>query len=195
MKPAIWKPNGMVSLRLRDDLFTIGQMSVNSIMRLFDVSNSEDIWDDDVLSSALPLFDVFVGRVVIQNLATRYIPKKSVQTVAVPPQRLWIKPYICYDGKFPFRGGKLVDLGPEGIGESTEAPVIKENLQLPDDRDVIERTELTNMWGAVSLGDRLRRYFDTGINRDDLKFEIFPGLWSDREQLRPLTSRLPIPLR
>ena len=51
------------------------------------------------------------------------------------------------------------------------------------------------MWGHNDLGGRLRRYFDTGIDRDDLKFEVFPGLWNDREALRPLTRRLPIPLR
>ncbi|WP_218057486.1 hypothetical protein [Gilliamella sp. WF3-4] len=51
------------------------------------------------------------------------------------------------------------------------------------------------MWGDVDLRDRLCRYFDTGINRDDLKFEVFPDLWDDREKLRPLTRRLPEPLR
>ncbi|ECF4923130.1 TPA_asm: hypothetical protein G0B48_16615 [Salmonella enterica subsp. indica] len=35
----------------------------------------------------------------------------------------------------------------------------------------------------------------TGINRDDLKFEVFPMLWNDRESLRPLTRRRPIPMR
>ncbi len=195
MKSAIWKPNGMVSLQLRDDLFTIGQMSVKPIMRLYDVSNTEDVWEDSVFSFMIPLFDVFVGRIVIQKLAVRFIAEKSVQTVATPPQRLWIKPHLSYDGKFPFKGGKLIDLGPEGMGDSTHASVTQENLLLPDDREVIEQVELTNMWGAVSLGDRLRRYFDTGVNRDDLKFEIFPGLWNDREELMPLTSRLPMPLR
>ena len=51
------------------------------------------------------------------------------------------------------------------------------------------------MWGSHDLNDRLVRYFNTGINRDDLKFEVFPGLWVDREKLRPLTRRLPEPLR
>lgn len=49
--------------------------------------------------------------------------------------------------------------------------------------------------GSEDLKDRLWRYFDTGINRDDLKFEVFPDLWNDREELRPLTRRLPVPLR
>ena len=51
------------------------------------------------------------------------------------------------------------------------------------------------MWGDLDLADRLARYYDTGVNRDDLKFEVFPGLWDDREKLRPLTRRLPVPLR
>lgn len=77
----------------------------------------------------------------------------------------------------------------------TEAVVIKHDLSSVDDKELIEKYGLTSMWGDEDLGDRLRRYFDTGINRDDLKFEVFPGLWNDRESLRPLTRRLPIPLR
>lgn len=96
---------------------------------------------------------------------------------------------------FPFLGGKIIDLGPDGNVSVTQAPVIKEDLTLPQDRNFIEKYELDNMWGHEDLSDRLCRYFDTGINRDDLKFEVFPGLWDDREKLRPLTRRLPVPLR
>lgn len=96
---------------------------------------------------------------------------------------------------FPFLGGKLIDLGPSGNVGITLAPVIQEDLDLPKDRQIIENVELTNMWGNEDLSDRLQRFFDTGINRDDLKFEVFPGLWNDRESLRPLTRRLPLTLR
>ncbi|AVD85489.1 hypothetical protein C4Q28_09310 [Pseudomonas sp. SWI6] len=97
--------------------------------------------------------------------------------------------------KFSFYGGKLIDVGVGDNPETYGAPVIKHDLSVRDDRDIIEAHELTNMWGDQDLSDRLSRYYDAGINRDDLKFEIFPGLWDDREQLRPLTRRLPIPLR
>jgi hypothetical protein len=101
------------------------------------------------------------------------------------------------DGKnsFLFMGGRLVDARPNEDISTLEGAVIKENLQLPQDREIIEKYELTPMWSHEDLGARLIRYFDTGINRDDLKFEAFPGLWDDREKLRPLTCRLPIPLR
>lgn len=32
------------------------------------------------------------------------------------------------------------------------------------------------MWGADTLRDRLCRYFETGINQDNLKCRVFPGL-------------------
>jgi len=102
---------------------------------------------------------------------------------------------LNFDGGFPFRGGDLIDIGTEGKIGTTLAPILKEDLALPQDRELIETYELTHMWSDEDLGDRLRRYFDTGINRDDLKFEVFPGLWDDRAKLRPLTRRLPIPLR
>lgn len=76
-----------------------------------------------------------------------------------------------------------------------EIETLQHDLSPVNDKEIIEKYEITNMWGHNDLGDRLRRYFDTGIDRDDLKFEVFPGLWNDREALRPLTRRLPIPLR
>ncbi|MBC3478917.1 hypothetical protein HU747_25365 [Pseudomonas taiwanensis] len=92
-------------------------------------------------------------------------------------------------------GGRLVDLGGDERVETYEAPVLKHDLSVEEDRNIIEKYELVNMWSDRDLSDRLARYHDTGINRDDLKFEIFPGLWHDREVLRPLTRRLPIPMR
>ncbi len=100
-----------------------------------------------------------------------------------------------YNGDCPWRGGKLVNVGDSGEIAAWQAPIIKQDLCLPDDREIIENMELTNIWSDLDLSDRLCRYFDTGVNRDDLKFEAFPGLWNDREKLRPLTRRLPAPLR
>ncbi|AZL71387.1 hypothetical protein EJA05_02840 [Pseudomonas oryziphila] len=96
---------------------------------------------------------------------------------------------------FSLYGGRLVDLSGGDRVETYEAPVIKHDLSVVEDREIIEGHELVNMWGDEDLSDRLARYYDSGINRDDLKFEIFPGLWNDREALRPLTRRLPIPMR
>jgi hypothetical protein len=155
-------------------------------------------WHDTDLSKAAPLFCVMVGRVVLQRLVEARIRDKSVMppdNLPIPPN--WIKPNLNVGpgrtGTFAWRGGKLIRLQTDL--DAVNAPAIKPQLDVASDRETIESCELTNMWGDHDLGDRLRRYFDTGVNRDDLKFEIFPGLWDDREKLRPLTRRLPEPLR
>ncbi|WP_323123585.1 hypothetical protein [Burkholderia alba] len=199
-----WIRNDLVSLKLRDGLFTIAQMLASPVMQFYGMSNSDGDWNGVDLNLTDPLFRVFVGKVVVKKMAEEKLDKK----IAIPRvdcgNYKFIKPYTLgmdgdhYKGgrnSFPFLGGKLIDLGPDGDIGVTLAPVLRDDLALPDDREIIERYELTNMWGDEDLTDRLIRYFETGINRDDLKFEVFPGLWDDRESLRPLTRRLPVPRR
>ncbi|ABS46467.1 MULTISPECIES: hypothetical protein [Yersinia pseudotuberculosis complex] len=203
-KRIIWKVGDLVNIKLRDDLYTIGQMLTSPAMRFYKISNGNGVWEDIDLNKVEVLFRVFVGNVVNKHLVKDKIDKKSVVASDKPYEPYWIKTYtLTMDGEhykgdrfsFPFLGGKIIDLGPDGNVSVTQAPIIKEDLALPQDRELIEKYELTNMWGHEDLSDRLCRYFDTGINRDDLKFEVFPGLWDDREKLRPLTRRLPVPLR
>lgn len=202
-KRIVWKVGDLVSIKLREDLYTIGQMLTSPAMRFYDITSRDGIWENVNLNKVEPLFRVFVGRVINEKLIDAKIKDSTVIASSAPNEPYWIAPYsIMDDGhyhgtreSFPFMGGKLIDLGPDGDVSITEAPVVKEDLSLPEDRELIEKYELDNMWGYDDLIDRLCRYFDTGINRDDLKFEVFPGLWDDREQLRPLTRRLPVPLR
>jgi hypothetical protein len=203
-KRVIWKPNVLVSLKLRDNLFTIGQILNKVIMQFFDISNSDGVWKNVDLNKTPMLFRAFVLRAPIDGRIT----EKTVIPNFMPKDRYWIYPYSpihkFYPGKywerdgensFAFMGGELVDLGENFTLDSCSGILVKENLRLPEDKDIIEKYELTNMWSSESLTQRLVRYFDTGINRDDAKFEVFPGLWNDREKLRPLTCRLPIPFR
>jgi hypothetical protein len=204
-KRVVWKKNDLVNIQLRDNLYTIGQMLTSPEMRFYDIFNSDGAWQNLDLNKIEPLFSVFVGNVINKSLIQGKIKSTTVIPSSKPNERYWIKPYTILDYghykgdrfNFHFLGGKLIDLVPDadGILSTTRAPIIKEDLTLPQDRKLIEQYELTNMWGDVDLRDRLCRYFDTGINRDDLKFEVFPGLWDDREKLRPLTRRLPEPLR
>jgi len=195
-KRFVWKIGDLVNIKLRDDLFTISQMMISPTMRFYDIFNQDGEWRNIDLNKCPVLFRVFVvTRPILKFLATHKIREKTVIPGNMPYEPYWINPYSNFDGGFAWRGGKLIDLGPDGNIGYTLAPVIKSDLVLPEDRELIEKHELVNMWGPGSLRERLIRYFDTGINRDDLKFEIFPGLWDDREQLRPLTSRLPAPLR
>lgn len=204
MTRIVWKAGNLVSLKLRDDLYTIGQMESGAIMRFFDIKNHNGEWEYINLNNVRQLFRVFVGRAVTQKLAVKRIKNKTITPCQKSLDDYWIHPYtLLIDGEhykgngtsFAFLGGKLISLNWVNNMSITEAVVIKHDLSPVDDKELIEKYELTSMWGDEDLGDRLRRYFDTGINRDDLKFEVFPGLWNDRESLRPLTRRLPIPLR
>lgn len=202
-KRIVWKVDDLVNIKLRDDLYTIGQMLTSPTMRFYDIFNNDGVWENIDLNNVKPLFSVFVGRVINKYLIQNKIKSPTVIASSKPYEPYWIAPYSIMDNEhykgtknsFPFLGGKIVDLSPDGKVSVTQAPIIKEDLTLPQDRELIEQCELDNMWGYEDLSDRLCRYFDTGINRDDLKFEVFPDLWDDREKLRPLTRRLPVPLR
>jgi hypothetical protein len=194
MARVVWKENGLVSIKLRDDLYTIGQMLVSPTVRFYDIASKDGVWKSVDLNNVKPLFQAYAFSVA-KKLAVGKIKEKSVIPGSLPFSPLWIDAHINYDGGCVFKGGKLVDVGAAGKIDATEAPVIKQNLRLPADREIIENVELTNHWSDAALSDRLCRYFDTGVNRDDLKFEIFPDLWDDREKLRPLTRRVPIPSR
>jgi hypothetical protein len=193
-----WKENSLVSLKLREDLYTIALLKRSPYMWFFDISYSHGNWENVDFDKPSPLFCVLVGRAVTQKLAVEKISDKffeSLKALAIPSQ--WIKPLDntadWQVDNFPWRGGRLIDLDPE-VG-SVDSPIVIPELDVRKHRDLIETCELTNMWGDQDLSDRLCRYFEAGVNRDDLKFEVFPGLWSDRDKLRPLTRRLPAPLR
>lgn len=194
MARIIWEDNGLINIKLRDDLYTIGQMLISPTVRFYDIANKDVVWQSVDLNKVKVLFQAYAFAAT-KRLAVGKIKDKSVIPSSMPFSPFWINAHVNYEGGCPWRGGKLVNVGPEGKTDAWEAPVIKQNLCLPEDREIIENVELTNLWTEGPLSDRLCRYFDTGVNRDDLKFEIFPDLWDDREKLRPLTRRVPIPSR
>lgn len=189
-KRVVWKKNDLVNIQLRDDLYTIGQMLISPAMRFYDISNIDGVWNDIDLNNVKPLFRVFVGRVINKYLIHSKIKSPTVIPSSAPYERYWIRPYTIIDGdhykgdrsSFVFLGGRLIDVGANGEKYVTCAPIIKEDLTLPQDRDLIEKYELTNMWGDEDLRERLCQYFDTGINRDNFKLNVFPGLWDDSEK-------------
>ncbi len=198
-----WKADALVSLQLRTDLYTIAQLKENSFIWCFDIQNSCGEWEGVDLNVVKPLFCVIFARIALRHMSAEKVALGVTAPANLPIPSEWLRPnhnpsYATTHGsvsfdKFPWRNARLVE-DYAGLGP-TRAKVIKRELDVERDRAVIESHELDNMWGPDDLGDRLRRYFDTGINRDDLKFAIFPGLWNDAEQLRPLTRRLPAALR
>ena len=170
-KRVTWKENALISLKLRDDLFTIAQMLTSPFLRLFKVSNKDGVWRNLDLNKVEVLFCVLVGQVVLQQLCEGKVRDRSVIPSSLPFPKLWMRPYLNFDGGFPFIGARLIELDPnKGY---TTAPVVKDWLRPKADAELIKKYELTNMWGASDLRERLIRYFDTGIDRDELKEKVF----------------------
>lgn len=198
-----WQEDALVSVKLRDGLYTLALLKRSPYAWFFDVKTERAEWATVDLSQLKPLFCVGIVDAVLSKMVTHVVQARLIDPDAksTPPKlaipKLWIKPnQNTADWRvdnFAWRGGRLIELDPD-IG-SVDSPVLKAHLEIEDDRPLIEGCELTNMWTDQDLTDRLARFFDSGIDRDDLKFEVFPGLWNDRERLRPLTRRLPVPLR
>ena len=143
-------------------------------MRFYKIKNNSGIWKNTDLNKVESLFCVTVGNVVLRNLVREKITDKTVIPSNEPFEKYWINVHLNYDGGFPFKGGKLIEMGPDV--ESTTAPVIIENLDINHDRKIIEQYELINMWGDTDLSERLIHFFETGIDRNPLKEKVFPGL-------------------
>ena len=179
---AFWKKDSVISLKLKDDLYTLAQM-VNTVskMRFFNVFRDNDEWGGVDLNEIDSLFCVSVGNVVIQRLGQRKVSLKEAKPSREPCERFYIDPFENFDGynlrdEFFWRGGRLVDLGECSLGIARDAPTNIPNLSVEEHRDVIKKFELSGMWGAEQILDRLVRFHSTGVNQDPMKEKVFPGL-------------------
>ena len=178
---AIWKRDKIISLKLRDNLYSLAQI-VNSVakMRFYNLFHDKYEWHRTDLNDIEPLFCVFVGNVVMQRLGLRSIPPKEVLTRFAPCERLFIQVGDNAEGyrlrnEFFWKSGNLVDLDENGKGTCYCAPVVISNLNVQSHHEIIIKHELTNMYGEDAK-DRLLTYVDSGVNMDSLKFKIFPDL-------------------
>lgn len=182
---AFWKKDCVVSLRLTGDLYSLAQM-VNTVskMRFYNIYKDRDEWGGTDLNNVEPLFCVSVGNVVIQRLGQRRVPPKEVVPDRKPCDRLFIDPFENIEGynlrgEFLWRGGRLVDLGEGSMGIARSAQTVIQKLSFEKDRDAIEKYELSGMWGADQIANRLLTFRSTGINRDPMKAKVFPELASE----------------
>lgn len=113
-KRIVWKVDDLVNIKLRDDLYTIGQMLTSPTMRFYDIFNNYGVWENIDLNNVKPLFSVFVGRVINKYLIQNKIKSSTVIASSKPYEPYWIAPYSIMDNghykgtknSFPFFGGK-----------------------------------------------------------------------------------------
>ncbi len=184
IRVSFWQPGGLLLIRVDDDLFTVAQMFQNSYLRFFDLQSKTENFGKVDLNECRILFTVAALANRRKGEKALLIREEEIIPFSVPLERYWIKPNVSFSGKIPWKGGNLVDMeGRHGSG-GFDAPIVKGNLDAKTDRNIILTHELTNMQLYDDMLLRLRRYFEAGVNIDELKYEIFPDL----EPVRPVTD-------
>jgi hypothetical protein len=165
-----WKKGSIVNLRLKANLHAIGLMHEDPYLFIFDIHNRDGNWANVDLDAAPVLFCVLVGRDCLKRLQMEKL-KSGIKLTRMPDfPKLWLKPKQCFDGVFPWYNARLVEVDP-GMG-TYRARVVNDDVTAQD-TEVIAAHELTNMWGADDLSERLVAYFESGEKVDKLKAKIF----------------------
>lgn len=179
---SFWKKDAVISIKLTEDCYSLAQMvNDNAQMRFFPIFNQIDSWEGINLDAIKPAFSVFVGSVVVQKLGQRRVTSKEVTPDKSLCDQIFIEPISNAEGyrvrnEFWDKGGNLVDLGVDARTAGCDAPVVKSELNLENDLQDILKYEMTNMWGDNNIRNRLLMQKERGINIDQYKFFIFPGL-------------------
>jgi hypothetical protein len=79
LKQVRWRRNAIVSVKLREDLYTLAQMQVNHFMQFFDVRSSDGQWRDIDLNAAPRLFCIYVAVDWIGPLFDAFVYTPSVK--------------------------------------------------------------------------------------------------------------------
>ncbi len=171
LKRVQWKDNAVLNVRLRDDLFTLAQMRSNHLLEFFDI-RSRGEWGVLNLSSVPVLFTIYVAENRLRPLFSEWLPSSKVSPNDRPVERRMLSFVVKAGNSY---SADLVEL-PDDLS-SVDAKVLKADLSPRTDLEIIHHYELTGMVGdAEKLRTRLVRYFDSGINWDDAKSFLYPGI-------------------
>lgn len=176
-----WKNGQVLSLKLPDGSYTVAQMVDElSMMTFFDVFNSNDEWQGIDLNTEKKLFTISTFGVV-KFLGERRIKEKEI--TPLKDTRFCQDTIIPYlndmdkfrAGEFHLKGGRLSSFDEESNSEI----MIKEHLNVKDDRDDILNHEFDSLASPVEVETRLLFYKTFGEDFHYFKHRIFPGLYSD----------------
>jgi len=168
LKRIVWKNGKVISLKLRDDLYTLVQMRENHYLQFFKISQPHDEWNGIDLSKVDTLFFQYAATCVFKGLASKVVKKVTVDHK--PSQKVMLSAIIGYS-----YCADLIEL--TGSQEPHEGTVIKHNLSIEEDLDLIYKYELSGMIGNPDkLKNRLLNFFENGINWDESKSFLFKGI-------------------
>ena len=174
LKRFVWKEGGLASFKLKEDLFTIGQMLKSPYLLFFKVKSSDGKYNPIDLNEAPELFTVPVTRSFLQRRGVEKIKKGVVAKSNPILYEYWIQPRIWYGGDYVWKGGDLVKIDPKVGDLGMDNIVINRDID-PDDKEILEKYELTNVLTDKFLTARLILCLEHGKNIDPLKEKIFFG--------------------
>ncbi|MBE8593618.1 hypothetical protein IQK56_23360 [Pseudomonas sp. MAFF 301449] len=170
LKKIAWQENKVLSLKLKDELYTLVQMREDYYLQFFDLTSNEDTWTDVDLEKVDTLFFIFTSTQALKGLA---ISEPSLDKISIDkrvPEKKMLRAII--GGNY---GADLIEL--TDSFETLDAVTLKSNLTLADDLNTIYKYELSGMLGdPEKLRNRLINYFDNGINWDKSKEFLFKGI-------------------
>lgn len=170
LKKITWQEGKVLSLKLKDDLYTLVQMRKDYYLQFFDLTHNEDDWTGVELEKVDTLFFIFTSTKALKGLA---ISEPSLDSLSIdkrPAEKKMLRAII--GGNY---GADLIEL--TDSFETLDATTLKTNLTVADDLDIIYKYELSGMIGdPEKLRNRLINYFDNGINWDTSKEFLFKGI-------------------
>lgn len=173
-KKLMWKTDRVVSIKLRENLYTLAQMRVNTLVQFFDIQSENGIWDSTDLNLVNPIFCIYLSDAPLNELAHKILIDKITPNLRAIPNRMLTADYAYRDGVLEF-SVRLVQLTERY--ESLGAVTIQEQVLPGNDLDLIYSHEFVGMEGSTKkLLTRLTRFFDTGVNWDEQKSFVFKGI-------------------
>ena len=165
----------MICIKLREDLFTVGQFARSPYIAFFNVKSATGAFDGLDLNQQTLFFVIPVAQDFLQRRAEGKI-KRGVEArkdVVIP--RIWIDPKTDYAAKFMWKGGRLVEFDPEKEGNrGINNRIVKLNFQPQDDAE-LNQYEVTNIRTDGDLVRRLIVCLELGRNVDPFKEKMMRG--------------------
>jgi hypothetical protein len=157
----------VLSIKLKEDLYTLGQLHYNHRLECFDITRKTDEWSGVDLNTVNPLFCLVVAESRLLKLF-----HSNQSGIVIANQRETPRRAISYGGR---PTPELVEM--DERYDSTRSTVITRNLNITEHLDIIYSHELTGMVGQPEkIRSRLLRYFETGVNWDESKVFLFPNI-------------------
>jgi hypothetical protein len=163
----------IISVKIRDDLFTLAQARENHLFEFFDVKrNCDSQWIGVDLNVSKSLFCLYVASNKMRAVFAKLKKCNSVSISTLPTGRIMLSSFPVADGKY-ISEVSLVEL-PDSF-DSVDKKIIKENLLPQSDQDLLCKYELIGMVNSSYIINRLCKYYDNGLNWDTQKEFIFKG--------------------